>query len=410
MSSFTWLDYSEADRRRALDVVSHFREQEARDELGIGAIRDTFSDLLFPGVSTIQTRARYFLFVPWIMRAAEGRGLGGTEMAEAVKRREIMLINSLIKGGETNGVIGIEARQTLKRHASDVYWHGLGTWGIREFQGSRSSYYAFVETYQPKGKKKVDWENEVGLAELAVSATSWHHCLPPMPKDFPWEATLELRPEDAEFLKDRILISPGSQRSMLAGMLALGKADDDARFPWDYDAQADLPDHVQLWLRHARLVSTLVYGALGLYHLLLARDLGREDLVGTFETTLADWADIEMGAAMPSFRAWDRDAFWRIVHEDGTASVSQAAASFLNSWWDMVLEGPSQTISSVAAENLIRDREYQLKRSRARLANPRALELWSGETRPYHIEYRWPVAKTIVADILNGLSDGTNDA
>lgn len=38
------------------------------DELGIGSIRDTFSDELFPGTSTIQTRARYFLFVPWIMQ------------------------------------------------------------------------------------------------------------------------------------------------------------------------------------------------------------------------------------------------------------------------------------------------------------------------------------------------------
>jgi hypothetical protein len=65
-SSFTWLDYSEQDRRKMLDVISLFREQTTRDELGIGAIRDAFANLFFPGVSTIQTRARYFLFIPWI--------------------------------------------------------------------------------------------------------------------------------------------------------------------------------------------------------------------------------------------------------------------------------------------------------------------------------------------------------
>jgi hypothetical protein len=29
--------------------------------LGIASIRDRFSDILFPGTSTIQTRAKYFL-------------------------------------------------------------------------------------------------------------------------------------------------------------------------------------------------------------------------------------------------------------------------------------------------------------------------------------------------------------
>ena len=41
------------------------------DELGIGPIRDTIADTLFPGTSTIQTRARYFLFIPWILQKAE---------------------------------------------------------------------------------------------------------------------------------------------------------------------------------------------------------------------------------------------------------------------------------------------------------------------------------------------------
>ncbi len=46
-------------------VIDLFREKGTLDELGIGAIRDALSDLLFPGTSTIQTRPRYFLLVPW---------------------------------------------------------------------------------------------------------------------------------------------------------------------------------------------------------------------------------------------------------------------------------------------------------------------------------------------------------
>ena len=65
MSAFVWLDYSERERRKMLDVVDLFGEHDTRDELGIGSVRDAFADMLFPGTSTIMTRARYFLLVPW---------------------------------------------------------------------------------------------------------------------------------------------------------------------------------------------------------------------------------------------------------------------------------------------------------------------------------------------------------
>lgn len=39
-SSLTWLDYSEREQRRMLDVIGMFQEKETRDELGIGVVRD----------------------------------------------------------------------------------------------------------------------------------------------------------------------------------------------------------------------------------------------------------------------------------------------------------------------------------------------------------------------------------
>jgi hypothetical protein len=65
-STFTWLDYSERDRRRMMDVVSLFTEPDTVDELGLGTVRDAIADLLFPGTSTIQRGARYLLFIPSI--------------------------------------------------------------------------------------------------------------------------------------------------------------------------------------------------------------------------------------------------------------------------------------------------------------------------------------------------------
>ena len=60
--SFGWLDFSERDRRQILDLIDSLNdlEREARDELGLGTIRDAFADLFFPGTraclqTTLQT-------------------------------------------------------------------------------------------------------------------------------------------------------------------------------------------------------------------------------------------------------------------------------------------------------------------------------------------------------------------
>ena len=59
-SSFIWLDYSEHERQRMLDVIDLFSERSTVDELGLGTVRIVFADKLFSGTSTIQTRAKYF--------------------------------------------------------------------------------------------------------------------------------------------------------------------------------------------------------------------------------------------------------------------------------------------------------------------------------------------------------------
>ena len=49
MSSLTWLDSSEQERRSVLELVSALNEPGTLDELGIGTIRDTIADKLFRG-------------------------------------------------------------------------------------------------------------------------------------------------------------------------------------------------------------------------------------------------------------------------------------------------------------------------------------------------------------------------
>lgn len=88
-----------------MDIIALFKESDTVDELGIGVVRDTFSDLLFPGTSTIQIRAKYFLFIPWIYRDLERRKVPSRKFNERARQMEIQLIYGLLEGGETEGVI-----------------------------------------------------------------------------------------------------------------------------------------------------------------------------------------------------------------------------------------------------------------------------------------------------------------
>ena len=143
-SRLAWLDYSDHERRKALEVIDLFHEDETRDELGLGSVRDSFADQLFPGTSTIQTRARYFLFIPWIYRELESHRMSAHEVGLCLRREEVRLMDELVESDDTRGVIGKQSRDSLKRLPSSVYWSGLGTWGIRRFRGSQEDYHRIL--------------------------------------------------------------------------------------------------------------------------------------------------------------------------------------------------------------------------------------------------------------------------
>src|SRR3954468_15086665 len=125
MSMFLWLDYSERERRKMLEVVDLFKEHDTRDELGIGAVRDAFADQFFPGTTTIMTRARYFLLVAWTYQRLEAKRVSSAQIPERARRAETDLIEAIENSDEKEGNIGKYAKTALKRLPSSVYWQGL---------------------------------------------------------------------------------------------------------------------------------------------------------------------------------------------------------------------------------------------------------------------------------------------
>ncbi len=414
MSSFSWLDSSEQQRRQMLDVINLFREKETRDELGIGTVRDAFADLFFPGTSTIQTRVRYFLFIPWMYTNLERKHVPTAKIWTRARQEEISLINTLYNNGATDGLIGINARRSLKRLPSAVYWQGLGAWGIRLFTGAQSGYHQSLDGFYAANSQldQVQAENwgDEDIREIQLrQGCNWHPGARDLrPANFPAEATFELTREEAIYLQERIISS--QPNSLLAFLAANTKEPPDVHFPWEHPAWAIMPVRLQEQLDHARCFSLVIHGAALLYNLMLAEHVransGSEalELVNVYQESLEIWAE-KMAQETADLRHWDwQDRFWEIVRL-GNSRIPWRTEQFINNWLALVLPLDSAALAeNEAARELIRQRERRLKGKLSRLYNPRSLELWNGAAGTGRLSYRWRVAQTMLTDILEGLA------
>ncbi len=399
MSFLAWLDYSEEQRRKTLDVIDLFREEEKRDELGLGSVRDAYADLLFPGTSTIQTRAKYFLLIPWLYLRLERRKTPSAEIARTARSDEIRLIDTLADSEDNDGVIGIEARKTLKRLPSSVYWQGLQAWGIRTFHGSLGQYHRYLDVfYRLRGDTQVDDDGEPVGGPLPAN---WHKGLPKRPRDFPGAASLRLTRAEADYLRERILASvPGT---LIAHLVAGEIHSDPVAFPWEHPAYGEFPADIQEELSHARNFSETLHGAALLYNLMLSEKANHEERIEKYTAAFRDWHAC-VAERLEPLRTWDHARFWQLARKGGLR-ITLRTQAFVEAWIRIALEDSPVHILEVSqdARRLIRDRERALKGGQARLENRRALELWGGASGASQLDFRWPISRTIVNDIVLGL-------
>ena len=391
MSSLAWIDFDEAERQRAQRIMALFQEKESRDELGLGAIRDSIADHLFPGTSTIQTRLRYMLFIPWILRRLEGRDGTASQLSTEGRGMEIRLSDALKAGGETSGVIGRDAGARLQRLPSSVYWAGLGTWGIRQFPGSRETYYATLPTVRRR-RQRSDVEAE-GFEDL--QSGSWHPGLPPAPADLLEAASFSLTGDEAQFIRDRLA---ASARTSLLNWLAGQSENGQCAYIWQHPALGDFPTEARRLVEHAEIFSDVIHGASLLYNLQLAELRAREDWIELYRGRLAQWAaDLDE----QRLAEWSLADFWREV-DHPTHTIRPALIRFVQDWVALARKGTVDLPDSEAARALVRDRERRLKTSQSRFANHAVRDRWGGASCADRLSFRWGQAQSHLGDLLNG--------
>jgi len=381
------------------ELVALFEQEESRDELGIGAIRDAFSDRLFPGVSVIQSRARYLVFIPWIYRDAAKRKPTVTQIRARAETQERRLIEALRRGGDVVGLLGRDAGVGLKILPSAIYWTALQKYGIVRQPGSLE-----VALRSSNARAHIDEADE--LAERSVGL--WHPTLPDPPGhffDFD-EVTFAVSRDEATWLTERIIDQvPDSLHGYLLLHRIRPAPHTDA--PWFLPGLAKFPAELQRVIEHARLFSVAIQGAALLYNLLLARRYTKvissngSATVDRYEAAIANWwADI---GSDPAITHWNYDEFWQILRR-ANPNVTRSTIEWVKKWLRAVADGTAEhAASDPQLALLIIDRERALKINKSRFINDRLLGAWKGSSGTEQLRYRWSNARVQIIDLLDGL-------
>ena len=405
-SAFAWVDFAERDRRKMIEILQLFSDHETRDELGLGTIRDALADCFFPGTSTIQTRTRYMLFIPWLYKSLEKHNLTSAEYSSQARKLEITLIYALIRGIENVGVIGQEARENLQRLPSNIYWVGLGSWGIRLFQGTQPQYFRYLPFFYKSHRRNPQEDENESIENVREN---WHMGIPNPPEELLTRVDFNLTKEEANYLSEMIIYH--YRNSLLAKLIA-SNITPTTRFFWQEPIIESLANDLTYMIQLARNFSECMHGAALLYNLMLARKRENEEWIESYSNRIKIWIQL-IQPRWQELSTWHEtlEEFWQ-AQPLISASVPLRTRRFVESWLDIVFSSQNiiTSLEKHDAQLLIQRREFQLKGKRSRLQSQRALELWNGASGDRQLDYRWSNVTTIISDITKGLSRTSSDA
>ena len=387
MLNLGWVDFSKSDRDMVLSVLRQLTEPGAVDELGIGTIRDGFSDILFPGTSTIQTRAKYLFIVPYICSELERGGkLAPRQFIETLEQNELDLIDILAVNG-ADGVIGQRSRQTLRRKPSSIYWNALRTYGFLSEPVTLSEYAALSYTKKTAselqkglGKQKSNNEDDTTDDSDAGMSGAAFWRVPAAKENWRDDLTIELTSNEAAYLRERITSMPGTRDSLLALVLRENRLDFTKYERFDeIDALQSLMSPEMLTdYRLARDFSRFVFGAQIRYNVIYSG--GQNELAN---------------------KLWER-----YLEERPTVSLSnvQARLGPRSNVMRFLKAFQSALDSESELDNLIIGREKALKGSaRAKLTNKELYQYDDNSVNMTPLVYRLPNVQRIVRDIFEGV-------
>ena len=236
MNNFGWIFYSSKHEE---EIEGLLADPGTLDELGVRVVQNVFSDYFFPATTTIETRAKYLLLIPYALKHIIETGEGELfDAKKALLKEENIIMKSLCYQKETidegvfskntfeSGVDDKDIRLMLNgdksiidRYPSTIYWTTLKKIGIINTSLSLSAFLkeieAFIKNLPEKANKtkKNNGDDDGGITDDDIAESPvdlrGEYIKKVLPDFIPYDydskyasETLTLTRDEAEFLKN----------------------------------------------------------------------------------------------------------------------------------------------------------------------------------------------------------------
>ncbi|MBO5865419.1 MAG: hypothetical protein J6Q73_05145 [Bacteroidaceae bacterium] len=387
------LGYVHTDREeqnKVMKVLKMISEPVALDELGIGRIRDAFADKMFPGISTLQKRMKYFALLPQLYNiAAREQYSFPDEVRPVVRKLEIAMTKKLIDGNaEHTGITGINAYNRDKKTFNDnkfvkydpayIYNSGLLKYDILKDRRYDVAIFNFSKRTDEGGLPceqpdvvELDLDNETPLG-------------------------LELTKSDADFIIRQI--KKTCSGSLLYKLIECATEDDSFELPKNFEdvSKDGLPCDLQQLLDCAQRFANFIYIVHVRYNYVYSRESNpsvpdkelEDEFIKLYEKYKKDCSDIKK----------DINDILSVVHseirEPKCIEFCEAVATLF----------ATDELNTNALDELIKNREKSVKPGRYKIGN----KPYSEDRRVhYHkLTYRWEVVRKFVEELRKGVKNG----
>ena len=389
-----WIDFSKSERNKVLSVLDLLTEAGTLDELGVSPIRDGYANLFFPGTSTIQTRAKYFLIVPYTLKDLEySSETNPNRMLRELDDIERWCCRTLFNNGsDTEGLIGnrtLQQNRWVKRTPASIYWAGLRNYGI--FKGGNLSLTEYVRALcAMKGQKatlaKLGNRNDNNEDRDADDKDAgdlfrmqfWN--IPTYSQDWKNDLSLALTAEEGVFLKKQIIASYPD--SFLAYILKnrMTEIFNCESFRDLHSLMASVPGKIREDYALACSFSEFLYVLRTLYNMIVSD--------GKNEDAEKEWQ--RQNEHLSELASIDLESIFNRLAIHSNVFLCR----FLRKEQALMLEG---NLEGMKTE--IKRRERELKQSRAKTMHPGEFDpsVWFGGK---HLDYRFGNVKIILKDIF----------
>lgn len=413
MAKIGWIDFSTADRNKVKQILSLIRPEGQLDELGVGYLRDALADVLLPGISTIQTRAKYFFIVPYILRdylrlpASQRRKQAPRSYLKEQEHQVKNLLREKYGQQGNSGVIGITLPpgKYIVRTPSEIYWRGLQLFGCIDSHGlSRENYLRNAINHQALERAENDEE-----ADDKESNHEDVFCINvPTNPDWRIDLSLDLTKTEADFLYAQIRNTNNVklQQSLLPTLFGDNKLIElfmKAKSFQDFvrkSQSCDLPTFLKHKLILAFNFAEIMEGVHLLYNHLLQLHFYSQNYDDHWQTEWIKWKTALYDKMINPGDFCIQDVFeYAFVRRINTEL-------FITRWWQLLKESTAM-LPTPAMINIISMQETGAKGKKARLKKPASS---NDDVRPSPVrvglelfQYRFYHAQRIVTDIYNSL-------